>query len=184
MPGRAPWTAADMAEMSPVPRLLSAIDWTRWVPREKATLLFVLEPGRILLIHKKTGLGAGKINGPGGRIEPGETAREGAIREVKEELCVTPTGVREAGDLSFQFTDGYSLHGAVFTATGFQGTLCETPEAAPLWTSVDAIPYQRMWADDRLWLPLLLAGTLFRGFFIFEGDEMLDSRVEERGAGR
>jgi 8-oxo-dGTP diphosphatase len=158
---------------------LDAIDWPRWVPREKATLLFVLEPGRILLIHKKTGLGAGKINGPGGRIDPGETAREGAIREVQEELCVTPTGVREAGELSFQFTDGYSLRGTVFTATGFEGTLCETREAAPLWTPVNAIPYERMWADDRLWLPLLLSGRRFEGFFIFDGDAMLDSRVEE-----
>ncbi len=164
-----------------VPRRLSDIDWALWVPTEKATLLFVTEPGRILLINKKTGLGAGKINGPGGRIDPGETAREGAIREVQEELCVTPTSVQEAGELSFQFIDGYSLHGTVFTASGFEGTLCETHEAAPLWTPIDRIPYGRMWADDELWLPLLIAGRRFRGFFIFDGDTMLDSRVEDGG---
>ena len=78
-------------------RRVSEIDWTSWVPVEKATLLFVLRDGQILLIHKKTGLGAGKINGPGGRIDPGETPRQCAIREVQEELCVTPTGVREGG---------------------------------------------------------------------------------------
>ena len=160
-------------------RRVAEIDWGTWVPTEKATLLFILRDSRILLIHKKTGLGAGKINGPGGRIDPGETPREGAIREVQEELCVTPSGVREAGELFFQFVDGYALHGAVFTATGFAGTLCETHEAAPLWTPVDAIPYEKMWADDVLWLPMLLAGRGFRGFFIFDGDDMLDSRVEE-----
>jgi 8-oxo-dGTP diphosphatase len=151
------------------------------VPTERATLLFVREPRRILLIHKKTGLGAGKINGPGGRIEPGETEREGAIREVQEELCVTPTGVAEAGELSFQFVDGYALHGYVFTAAGFDGELCETREAAPLWTPIDSIPYDRLWADDALWFPHLLSGRRFRGFFIFDGDAMLDSRVEEDG---
>jgi 8-oxo-dGTP diphosphatase len=104
---------------------------------------------------------------------------EGAIREVQEELCVTPSGVREAGELLFQFVDGYALYGAVFTATGFAGELCETREAAPLWTPTDSIPYDRMWADDALWLPLLLAGRGFRGSFIFDGDDMLDSRVEE-----
>jgi 8-oxo-dGTP diphosphatase len=93
-------------------------------PDRRATLLFVVDSHPSL--DKKTGLGAGKINGPGGRIDPGETAREGAIREVQEELCVTPTGVREAGELFFQFIDGYSLHGAVFTASGFHGSLCET----------------------------------------------------------
>jgi 8-oxo-dGTP diphosphatase len=160
---------------------VAGIDWTTWEPKEKATLLFVLQAGRILLIHKKTGLGAGKINGPGGRIDPGETAFQGAIREVQEELCVTPTGVKEAGELLFQFLDGYSLHGFVFTASGFEGELCETREAAPLWVSVREIPYGKMWQDDSLWIPLMLEEKSFRGFFIFEGDDMLDSRVEERG---
>jgi len=163
-------------------RLVREIDWVAWRPSEKATLLFVLSDGHILLIDKKTGLGAGKVNGPGGRIDPGETALQGAIREVREELCVTPTGVREAGELSFQFVDGYALHGSVFTATGYQGELCETVEAAPRWTPLESIPYERMWADDALWLPLLLRGQRFRGYFIFDGDSMLDSLVEETGA--
>jgi 8-oxo-dGTP diphosphatase len=161
-----------------LPRRVKDIDWPHWVPTEKATLLFVVRDNSILLIHKKTGLGAGKINGPGGRIEPGETALQGAVREVQEELCVTPTGVLEAGELYFQFMDGYSLHGTVFTGSGFTGELCETREAAPVWTPLDKIPYERMWADDSLWLPLALKGTRFRGFFIFDGDTMLDSRLE------
>ena len=165
--------------MGDIPQRVGQIDWKRWTPTERATLLFVLQDGRILLINKKTGLGAGKINGPGGRIDPGETAMAGAIREVQEELCVTPTGVRRAGELFFQFMDGYALHGTVFTATGFEGLLCETREAAPIWTPVEKIPYERMWADDALWLPLLLQGKGFCGYFTFDGDAMLDSRVEE-----
>jgi 8-oxo-dGTP diphosphatase len=163
-------------------RKVSEIHWPGWVPTEKATLLFVLRDGHILLIHKKTGLGAGKINGPGGRIEPGETPRQGAIREVREELCVTPTGVKESGELFFQFVDGYALHGIVFTATGYEGELCETHEAAPLWTALDSIPYERMWKDDALWIPLLLQGKRFRGYFIFDGDTMLDALVQEKTA--
>jgi len=157
---------------------VAEIDWARWVPTERATLLFVLCDSQILLIEKKTGLGAGKINGPGGRIDPGESPMEGAIREVEEELCVTPTGVRFGGELFFQFVDGYSLHGSVFTATGFQGDLCETSEAKPMWTPIDRIPYELMWADDRLWLPHMLEGRGFRGYFIFDGDDMRDSLVE------
>jgi 8-oxo-dGTP diphosphatase len=165
--------------MERVPRSVADIDWEAWAPTERATLLFVLNGGRVLLIDKKTGLGTGKVNGPGGRIEPGETPLEGAIREVQEELCVTPTGVREAGELSFQFVDGYGLHGVVFTASGCDGEPRETREAAPRWTPVDAIPYDRMWADDALWFPLLLRGVRFRGWFIFDGDAMLSHRVVE-----
>ena len=162
-----------------IPRKVREIDWISWIPTERATLLFVVRDGHILLIHKKTGLGAGKINGPGGRIDPGETALHAAVREVQEELCVTPTGVRMAGELYFQFIDSYSMHGTVYSASGYEGVLCETHEAAPLWTPVDRIPYEKMWADDILWLPLMLSGKSFHGYFIFDGDAMLDSRIEE-----
>ncbi|MGO9308592.1 MAG: hypothetical protein ACLQDL_06170, partial [Spirochaetia bacterium] len=88
------------------------------------------------------------------------------------------------GELSFQFVDGYALHGTVFTASGFDGELCETREAAPLWTPLESIPYERMWADDALWLPLLLDGRRFRGYFIFDGDRMLDALLEKPGDSR
>ena len=58
------------------------MDWKNWIPRERANLCFIVKGGRVLLIRKKRGLGAGKVNGPGGKIEPGETSMESAIREV------------------------------------------------------------------------------------------------------
>ena len=30
-----------------------------------------------------------------------------------------------------------------------------------------------MWADDALWLPILIAGDRFRGRFVFDGDRMV-----------
>jgi 8-oxo-dGTP diphosphatase len=157
---------------------ISEIDWDNWEPSERATLLFVVCDGQILLIEKKRGIGAGKINGPGGRLEPGESPRECAIREVEEELCVTPTGVRHCGELSFQFIDGYALHGSIFIADGCRGEACETDEATPVWTPLDAIPYERMWADDIHWMPHILAGLSVRGRFIFDGEDcMIDHEV-------
>ena len=149
------------------------IDWTAWSPQHRATLLFVIRAGRVLLIHKKRGLGAGKINGPGGRIDPGEMPEQCAVREVEEELCVTPVGLKKAGELLFQFVDGLSLHGYVFTATDCRGEPKETDEAIPLWSPVDQIPYERMWADDRIWVPLMLAGRPFTGRFLFDKDALL-----------
>lgn len=156
------------------------INWAHWKPVERATLLFVRKNGKLLLIHKKRGLGAGKINGPGGRLDPGETPRQAAIREVQEELCVTPTGIRKAGELMFQFTNGHSIHGYVFTATGLQGKPKETVEATPIWISEKDIPYQNMWADDRIWIPLMLAGKKFTGRFLFDDDTMLGCEMDLR----
>ena len=157
---------------------LVRVDAENWKPRERASLCFVVEAGKILLIEKKRGLGAGKVNGPGGRIEPGETPEEGAIRETQEEVGITPTGIEWAGELSFQFRDGYSLHVMVYRASGWTGELRETDEAKPFRCSTSEIPYGRMWADDEQWMPRLLAGEKFRGWFEFEGDRMEWFRME------
>ena len=153
------------------------MDWTRWTPKEKATLCFVVRDEQVLLIRKKRGLGAGKMNGPGGRIEPGESALRCAERETQEEIGVTPLGLEELGELFFQFIDGYSLHVAVFRAADCRGELIETPEASPIWTRIAEIPYAEMWQDDPFWLPLLLDRRPFRGYFTFDEDRMLSHRV-------
>lgn len=150
-----------------------AVDWESWQPQQRATLLFVIRNGQVLLIDKKRGLGAGKVNGPGGRLDPGETPEEAAIREVQEELAVTPTGVRPSGQLAFQFVDDFSIHVYVFKADGLIGEPKETDEAVPRWTPIDAIPYDRMWEDDRFWFPMLLKDEPFFGRFLFDGDTML-----------
>ena len=68
----------------------SPIDWDGWKPEIRATLMFILEGEEILLIRKLRGIGAGKVNGPGGKIDPGESPLEAAVRETREELHVTP----------------------------------------------------------------------------------------------
>lgn len=153
-------------------------DWSVWEPAERANLCFIVRGEEVLLIHKKRGLGAGKINGPGGRLEPGETAAEAAVREVREELGVTPRDPQLRGELHFQFADGYALHCAVFLADGCAGEPVETDEAIPLWVRADSVPFEKMWADDRHWLPGLLEGRSFRGFFEFDGERMLAHRLE------
>ena len=80
-------------------------------------------------------------------------------------------------DLKFAFTDGYSLEVDVFVTTQFHGTPTETEEADPFWVNVDAIPYDRMWADDQLWLPSVLAGRYVSGRFVFSDDQMLESEI-------
>ena len=161
-----------------VARRLAEIDWSAWQPTDLATLTFLLDGGRMLLIHKKRGLGAGKINAPGGRLEPGESWERGAVREVEEELCVTPIGPVRVGENRFQFVDGYAIHVAIFRATAFTGVPTETAEAAPLWFPLDQLPYDRMWADDPLWVPLVIAGRRFSGHFLFDGDVMLDHAID------
>ncbi len=161
-----------------MPGRVDEVDWERWQPQQRATILFVIRDSRVLLIDKKRGLGAGKVNGPGGRLDPGETPLAGAVRETWEELQVTPLGVRPCGELRFQFVDGLSIHGFVFTAEDCDGVPQETAEARPFWVAEHAIPFERMWADDRLWFPSMLAGRRFEGRFLFDGDALLGWELE------
>jgi 8-oxo-dGTP diphosphatase len=161
---------------SPV-RAIRDIDWTTWVPKDVAVLLFVIRGGEALLIHKKRGLGAGKISAPGGRIEAGESPEEAAVRETQEEVCVVPSPPRRRGHLRFQFTDGYALECHVLSSDACTGEARETDEAIPRWTPLDALPFDAMWEDDRLWIPLMLAGRPFRGRFVFDGERMLDHEL-------
>jgi 8-oxo-dGTP diphosphatase len=150
----------------------SPYDWQAFVPAERAVIVFVRNRNHVLLIHKKRGLGAGKVNGPGGRLEPRETPEEAAIRETHEEVGLQIADLHERAHLQFAFLDGYLLEVYVFVTRVFQGTLVETDEALPFWCHQDEIPYDKMWADDALWLPHALNGRRVWGRFVFDQDEM------------
>ena len=157
------------------------IDWKSWKPVETATLMFVRMDGMVLLIRKLKGMGKGLINGPGGRVDAGEMPAEGVVRETQEELKITPVDVKEAGVLHFQFTSGYSLRCHVFTASGYDGTPSQTPEAIPLWVDEREMPYSQMWADDRIWYPLILQGRYFVGRFLFDSGNLVGCALDIEG---
>ena len=169
-----PLTAEQARNLTSVEEL----DWDLWTPVETATLLFVIKEDRLLLIRKKRGLGAGKINAPGGKLEPDETPLAAAIRETEEELCITPLSPIYAGEHRFQFRDGYSLHVYLYRAEDFIGTPTETPEAIPIWVHKDEIPYDEMWADDIYWLPPFIRGSSVFGTFIFDNDVMIEHHLK------
>ena len=132
----------------------------RWQPELIGTLLFVLRVhqgrGQVLLIHKKTGHGQGRVNGPGGKLDAGESLTACARREVFEEVGLQVAQPQCRAELRFVELDGAQWLGYAFTADQFSGQLIETPEAKPFWCDVEAIPFADMWPDDQLWLPTIL----------------------------
>jgi 8-oxo-dGTP diphosphatase len=160
-------------------RTIADVDWRSWEARDPATLVFVIEEEQILLIRKKRGLGHGKVNGPGGKLDPGENAVECARRECREELGIEVHDLECMGEHKFQFIDGYSIHCWVFRSFSYDGDPVETDEAIPMWTDIDKIPYEEMWEDDRMWLPMLLEGRRFSARWLFDDDRMLDHDLQE-----
>ncbi|MDR1893293.1 MAG: 8-oxo-dGTP diphosphatase [Spirochaetales bacterium] len=165
----------------PGPQTVEEINWKEWQPSERAVIVYIVDrPGnKVLLILKKQGLGAGKINAPGGRLEPGETSLQAAVRECQEEVGLTPLNGEKRMELHFQFTSGYALYGEAFVAEAWEGELKETDEAAPFWCDLDDLPWDKMWEDDRHWLPGALGGDKQRGYYIFDDDRMLSMKQEK-----
>ena len=43
----------------------------------------------------------------------------------------------------------------------------------PQWFSVENIPYDKMWQDDKVWLPIVLNGVSLEGDVYFGDDNKL-----------
>lgn len=147
-------------------------------PLQRTTLLFALREGEVLLGMKRRGLGKGLWNGAGGKLAAGETHAAAAIRETHEEFGIIPAEVTAVGLLRFHFQAGggkaaWDQECAVFTACEWSGEPSESEEMTPAWFANDAIPFDRMWADDRIWFPLLFAGAEFFGDIDFAADETM-----------
>lgn len=118
---------------------------------------------------KKKGFGAGRWNGPGGKVKEGETPEQAAIREVEEETGYKPNNLTNLGFIEFiwphKSENNQVCH--IFLTKEFSGELCECEECRPEWWEIEKIPLDQMWPDDVYWLPNALQGkeTKYRFFF-------------------
>lgn len=172
-----------MTEVNDTPEMTTSTrtQWDEWQPEIRATLMFIVRDGQVLLIDKLTGIGQGKVNGPGGKIDPNETAEEAIIRECQEELHITPLDPVKMGELCFAMSDIPDIHCHVFIAEEFTGEPKPTVEANPFWEKIIDIPYDKMWEDDQYWLPQMLEGQQFFAQFDFTGEaiDWMDVRLGE-----
>lgn len=148
------------------------------------TLVFLRKNDEILLAMKKRGFGTGHWNGAGGKIELGETVEQAMIRETQEEIEVTPTKYEKVAEHNFLMDvntqNPYHIYVHAFIAHEWEGEPSETEEMAPKWFNIDEIPYDSMWEDDPIWLPLVLEGKKVIGKYTFNSNnKMITHEVKE-----
>lgn len=144
----------------------------------KTTTLLLLRRGdEVLLAMKKRGFGAGRWNGVGGKLDPGETIEQALVRECLEEIGCTPTSYHKIAEHDFMMDSDTDSPWHMFVHTymcdEWEGEPVETEEMAPRWFNISNIPYDDMWQDDRYWFPQALQGKLLRTVFTFDKDENL-----------
>ncbi|TDH73840.1 hypothetical protein CCR75_002589 [Bremia lactucae] len=149
------------------------------LPRQLLTLAFLVRENatsmQLLLGLKKRGFGKGKWNGFGGKVEAVDASiAAAAAREVEEEahVVVRSEDLQHCGVLLFSFeSTKETMEVHVFLTHKFVGEPSESEEMKPQWYNATEIPYDHMWADDRIWLPQLLDGKSIQGHFFFAADE-------------
>ncbi|MBG6237639.1 8-oxo-dGTP diphosphatase [Mycetocola sp. CAN_C7] len=128
----------------------------------------------VLLGEKKKGLGLGKMVGPGGKLEPGETPAQAVVREVFEEsgLRLRENDLTALGRIryEFPFRPAWSQISWVFATQAWAGDIVESDELLLRWHPVDEIPFDRMWDDAKHWLPSALVGDYQERRFVFGPD--------------
>lgn len=135
------------------------------------TLCIVHQENRVLLGLKKRGFGMGKWNGFGGKVSEGETIEEATKRELFEEAEITVDNIEKLGVLEFSWAGKEGvLEVNIFKAIDFKGIPTETEEMKPEWVFIKDIPYDKMWADDKYWVPLFLENKKFSGNVLFDGN--------------
>lgn len=141
------------------------------------TLALCVRDDEILLAMKKRGFGEGLWNGAGGKPDKGETIEQAMIRECQEEIGITPTQYEKVAIHTFDMDDTQpfytDIEAHVYLVTEWQGQPTESEEMAPKWFKKTEIPYDDMWQDDVLWLPLVLRGKKLETTFVFDANDNL-----------
>ncbi len=148
---------------------------------QQATLCFLMRgEDEILLAMKKRGFGAGKWNGVGGKPQDGESIEKATIREMQEEISVSANEdmLEKKGSLRFYFPHkpDWDQEVHIYTLRDWQGEPIESEEMKPQWYRYNEIPLDKMWCDDKCWLPTVLRGNRIEGeFYLTPNGEDYDS---------
>ncbi|MBD3206923.1 NUDIX domain-containing protein [Candidatus Bathyarchaeota archaeon] len=137
----------------------------------RATICEIIHDEMILLQYKRLDkFGGGKWNGPGGKLEPDESPYTGVSREVFEETGLRIRAHELRGVLDFYFgrksSPDWSCY--IFYTEHYSGKPKDLGEGELRWFNLQNIPYDYMWKDDSFWLPILLEGKKFKGYFIYD----------------
>lgn len=151
---------------------------TSKTPKEKKIMTeAVVRKGNKILLgrRKKQGFGQGKWLGLGGKVEEKETIEEAMIRECFEESGIEAHKYIKRGVLTFYYTNDPIMEAHYFEISDYKNEPKHSDEMEVTWYDIAEIPYEKMWPNDRYWLPALLDDKKFEGEFYFNDDYQITS---------
>ncbi|VTS28737.1 7,8-dihydro-8-oxoguanine-triphosphatase [Streptococcus pseudoporcinus] len=120
-----------------------------------ATICYIDDGKSLLLLHrnkKENDVHEGKWISVGGKLEPGESPDQCAIREIYEETHLKVEEMAFKGVITFpDFTPGHDWYTYVFKVTAFSGQLIsdqESREGTLEWVPYDQVLSKPTWEGD------------------------------------
>jgi 8-oxo-dGTP diphosphatase len=146
-----------------------------------ATLCYLRRDGKTLMIHrvkKANDIHLGKWNGLGGKLIPGETPEECAIREIYEESGLRVRTPLLKGFLTFpKFANDEDWYAFVFVCEDFEGVLIESAEGNLQWVFTSEVRNLNLWEGDLIFLPWLDRPGFFSGRFVYKDGKLVSHDV-------
>lgn len=147
-----------------------------------ATLCYLRQNDATLMIYrvkKKNDMHHGKWNGLGGKLIPGESPEDCAIREVYEESGLIVKDMELKGILTFpEFQPGEDWYAFVFLIEKFNGELIDSPEGLLSWIKNRDLASLNLWEGDRIFLPWLDKQGIFSAKFYYASGKLMDYEVK------
>lgn len=130
------------------------------------TLIYLLKGDEVLLMRRKSDkeMVPGKVLGLGGKVEPGESLLDSAIREVREEAGVEVENLQLRGAMGWLSDKNRVSQIFIFVGVVEDGTEVEREqsEGELFWAKRDEILDLPDLADhQRIFLPIVLEGNDF-----------------------
>jgi 8-oxo-dGTP diphosphatase len=147
-----------------------------------ATLGIITRDGKVLLGLKQGNpeIGEGTLNGPGGKLEPGETILECLVRETEEEVGVrvNPERAEKVAVITFHAGDVPTFEVHIYRAGDFLGEPRETESMVPGWYDIESLPLERMLESDKMWFPQAIRGDKFHANVYYKNGVKDFDRIE------
>lgn len=148
-----------------------------------ATLVYVVENQNVLMIHRNQrpdDLHFDKYNGLGGKFDEGESPRQCAIRELKEESGLDATEISFKGQILFPQFDKHGRDWLVFVyrVDQFKGDMITINHEGELkWVPFNDLLNLNLWEGDKLFVPEVFKDSFFEGVIKYHNGKVVDHEL-------
>jgi len=146
-----------------------------------ATLCYVKKDDKTLMLYrnkKENDYHEGKWNGLGGKLEPGESPEDCAVREIFEESGLIVRELKLKGFITFPLFDGKDdWYVWLYFITKWDGKLKDSPEGELSWIEDDKLHELNLWDGDKIFIKWMFNNKPFSAKFNYENGQFIDYTV-------